>query len=75
MHLFHKLNKKFIAGFQILFVRHSFLIFRGIGIFMIALCQYIPAVFNNYSIMRINVIIILNVVFVIGRRYKNWIKV
>ena len=75
MYFFHKMGKKLIGGFQILFVHDTFNIFGGMGIVLIPFLQYLSAIFLNNSKMWVDIIIVLCIVFVIRRRNKDGIQV
>ena len=75
VHLFHQPDEKFIAGFQIPDVSGSLLIFLRADIVIGAFRKRIPAVLHDPPIMRIDVIIVLYVIFMIGRRYKKRVKI
>ena len=75
VYLFHKFCKKTVAGFQIFLICHTTDVFCCMGIILISRCQHFPTVFYNLSIVRINIIIILYIVLMIRRRYKNRIKI
>ena len=63
---FNQLNKKSVAGLQVCFVGYSFDVFRSMGIDRIPVLQSLATVAYDLSIVRINVIIILDIVFVVG---------
>ena len=75
MNFFYKLYKKFIAGFQIFFVRNTADIAAGMTIVHVPLNQNIPLIINNSAKVRIHIIIILNIIFVIGWWNKNRIQI
>ena len=75
MKFFHKFYKQRIAGFQILLIRHAFLILCSEMVFFLAFRQDFSTVFYNFSKMRIDIIIILYIVFVVGWRDKQRIEV
>ena len=65
--LLHQLDKQLIAGFQILFVGHTVNIPFGMGIVFVPVRQQISLIMNNFSKMRIHIVIILNIVLVVRR--------
>ena len=73
--LFHQFHKKCIAGFQICRICHTCNIAGSLTVVSFATFQKISLVFYNLSDMRINVLIILNIILMIGRGYKQRIKV
>ena len=75
VNLFHKSGKKSIAGLQILFVHHPLNIFAGMEIIIVSLRKTFSAVLHNHAIVRIYIVVILNIIFMIGRRYKDWIQI
>ena len=70
MRFFYYFYKKFIAGFQVLFVSNTMNIFRRLTIFQFAFFQHITAILHNAPNMWVNVIIILDIVFMVGWRHK-----
>ena len=67
VNFFNQLNKKSVAGLQVCFVGYSFDVFRSMGIDRIPVLQSLATVAYDLSIVRINVIIILDIVFMVGR--------
>ena len=45
------------------------------GIIRIALGHRFPFLFQDHAKMRINIIIILSIIFMAGGRYEQWIKI
>ena len=76
MSLRHHLCKKLIAGFEIFLIGHAVNISGCFTILpLIVDARSSPSSLDNFSNMRINVVIILNIIFVIGRRNKQGIKI
>ena len=75
MNLFYQFNKKCVAGFQILFICHPVNITTGMAIVPISRIKKFSLIFHNFSIMGIYIIIILNVIFMIRRRYEYRIQI
>ena len=75
MSLRHHLCKKLIAGFEIFLIGHAVNISGCFTILLLIGTQKLSLVMDNFSNMRINVVIILNIIFVIGRRNKQGIKI
>ena len=75
MDLFYKSDKESIAGFQIHLICNSLNIFCSMGVIFIPFRQDLSSIFYNLSIMRIDIIIVLTVVLMIGRRYKQRVKI
>ena len=71
----HKISKKGITGFQILPVGTSNAIPCRISVFRIPLLQKLSAVLHNHPQMRIDMIVVLRIVFMIGGRDKQGIKI
>ena len=71
----YKVCKKLIARLKVLFIDHPLDIFARMGIILIPLLQALSAIFYDDSIMRIYIVIILAVVLMIGRRYKDRIQI
>ncbi len=67
VHLFHKTGKKFIAGFQILFMNYPLNVFAGLLVILLPFLENLSAVLTDHRKVRINIIIILTVIFVVGR--------
>ena len=65
--LFHKLDKKLVTGLQVFPVRHPLLIFRRIYIFLHAHRERLSAVLHDDTKMRVNVVVVLDIVLVVGR--------
>ena len=64
--LMHQLRKQLVAGFQIFPVCHPADIAGGMGVVHVTFRQRLSPVPEDFSIMGIHIIIVLNVVFVIG---------
>ena len=62
---FHKLCKHLITCLQIALICHTPDIFCGMCIISILRCKQSVTVFNDLSVMRIHIIVILTVVFVV----------
>ena len=75
VHFFHKTGKKLVARLQVPDIPGPFLIFARVDIVLRAFRQRLASVFHDPAVMRINIIIILYVIFVIGRRYKERIEI
>ena len=73
--LLYYMGEKCVACFQIRFSGSTNLIFCRLTVIRTALRQNISSVFHDLRQMGINVIIVLNIVFVIGRGHKQRIKV
>ena len=75
VHLLHEIRKQLITCRQICRIGTASLI---AGCFLIGnriLCNNLPAILHDDSVMRINVLIVLTVILVIGRRDKERIEV
>ncbi len=66
MNLFHKADKEFIACLQIFLIHHAPYIALRPAVILLSLFKQRSAVFLNYGKVRINIIIILAIIFVIG---------
>ena len=75
MNFFHETGKKCIAGCQVLRVSTAHLISGRMIIVHRVCCLRLTAIFDDHAIMRIDVVIILTVVLVIGRRDKQRIEI
>ena len=75
MHLFYKTGEKLIARLQVPDVSGPFLIFARMDIIPGAFRQRLAPVRHDPAIMRIDIIIILYIIFMIGRRYKEGIEI
>ena len=75
VHLLHQSGKQFVAGFQIADITYSFLIFGCMYIVRCAFRQCLAAISHDFSIVRIDIVVILNIIFMIGWGYKQRIKV
>ena len=73
--LFHHLGKKRIACFQVLFVGHAGNILACKPVFLLPGRQKLSLFPNNLTEMRVNIIIILNIILMIGGGYKQGVKV
>ena len=75
MGFLHHPDKQFVACFQIGIIRHPVHIFCGKPIFPLPRRQQLPLFLHNFTEMRVNIIIILNIIFMVGRRNKQGIKI
>ena len=67
--------KPCIAGLQVFKADHPLPIHFGLPVIFSAVRQRSSPVFCNQSQMRVNIIIILGIIFMIGRRYKDRIQI
>ena len=65
--LFHHLGKEFVGSLQVRFVRHTVDVFGRKTVFALVVTKKFPFVIHNFADMGIDVIVILNIVFVVGR--------
>ena len=72
--LCHHLRKQFIAGLQIYLIGHTVNVSGGVPI-LLSMPEQFSLIRHNLSDMRIYIIVILNIIFMIGRRYKQRIKI
>ena len=75
MGLFYKLCKQKIACIKIFDISNSVYELCCFPIISNIFFQSIAPIFYNFTKMRINIIIILNIIFVVRRRYKHWVKI
>ena len=75
VNFFHQLCKKFITGFQILFIRYPVHIPGCMCITLISLTEQFSLIRYNHTEMRVYIIVVLYIIFMIGRRYKQRVKV
>ena len=74
-------DQKLVARLQILFIRYPLNIFGRLRIIPASFRKHRTAVFYNFSIinylseMRVDIIIILDIIFMIRGRYENRIKI
>ena len=45
------------------------------GVILVTFCQTLPTIFHDHAKMRIYIIVVLAVVFMVGRRYKDRIQI
>ena len=65
MHLFHQTRKELIAGLQIANVPGPLLVFCRMDIILSSLRQSLSSVLYDLSVVRINIVIILNIIFMV----------
>ena len=75
VNLFHQLDEQFIAGFQIFPAGHSLNIAACMAVIRISRPQQFSILFHNLPIMGIYIVIILDIILMIGRRYKNRVQI
>ena len=75
MCLLTQLCEQLVAGFQIPETGNTADITAGIPVVMSTLTQQFSFILQDHTIMRINIIVILNIILVIGRRYKQRIEI
>ena len=75
MRLLHQVDKQFIARLQVRLVRHTVNIPRCPRIVLVARPEQIAFVGDNLSEMRINIVIILNIILMVRRRNKHRIQI
>ena len=71
----HHLNKQPVAGLQIFTVCHPVHIFGRGTVFPLPLPEQIPLIIHQLSEVRVNIVIVLNIIFVIGGRDKKRIEI
>ena len=64
-----------VAGLKVRTVCHSVNVLCGITILLLSLRQKLALILHNFAEMRVDIIIILNIIFVIGRGDKQGIEV
>ena len=72
---FHYFRKKSIACLQIILIGYSVYISCGKTVLMLIVSKQLSFVMNDPAEMRINIVIILNIILMIGRRDKQRIKI
>ena len=75
MNFFHKIGKKSIRSLQIFLIYHTLAVFCRVAVVIVTIRQRLTTIFDNHCKMRIDIIVILCVILMIGRRYKNRIEV
>src|SRR5699024_10782518 len=75
VHLFYKAGEQFITGLQITNIPCALLILSGMDIVLSARGKHIASVFNNLSVMGINVVVILDIILMVRRRDKQRVKI
>ena len=73
--LLHQVDKQFIARLQVRLVRHTVNIPRCPHIVLVARPEQIAFVGDNLSEMRINIVIILNIILMVRWRNKHRIQI
>ena len=67
--------EKFVAGFKILFVGNAVNVFGGKAVFFLTVLQKFAFVVHDFADMGIDVIVVLNIVFVVGGRHEKRIEI
>ena len=67
MHFFHKLCKKLIARLEIPYIADSLLVLCSMNVVLCPFRNRLTAVSNNFPVMGIDIIVILYIIFVVGR--------
>ena len=75
VNLLNQFRKQCIACFQIFLRPGTDLVHRRITVALRALRKRRASVFDDPSVMRIDIIIILNIILMIGWRYKNRVEI
>ena len=75
MNFLYKICKPGVASLQIFLIHYPLLIDARLPVIFSTVRQRSSPVFCDQSQMRINVIIILGIIFMIGRRYKDRIQI
>ena len=75
MSFLHYFCKKCITCFQILQIGHSVDITGGILVFILPVLQQFSLIVNDLTKMGIDIIIILNIIFMVRGRYKKRVKI
>ena len=75
MRFLDNLRKQLIGSIQILLIGNTVDIFRRIAVFHLTGLQKITLLIYDLANMRINVIVVLYVIFIIGRRYEKRIEI
>ena len=73
--LLHQLNKKLIAGFQVFLSGYTIDILGRLDIILCPMGQQFSLIHHDLSKMRINIVIVLNIIFMIGGGYKQRIEI
>ena len=75
VHLLHQFCKQAVACLQIPNVPCPILIFCRSGIVLFSFWKNLSSVVCNHAVMRVDVVIILNIILVIRRGNKQWIEI
>ena len=73
--LLHEVDEKLVAGLQILLIHHALDILRGLLVVQLAGGQKLPAVIFYHCKMRIDIVVVLAVILMVGRGYENRIHI
>ena len=71
----YQLGKHFIGALQILLPRHPLNIARGMSIILVSILQKFTLIPHKMPQMGIDMIIVLNIIFMVGWRYEQRIKI
>ena len=71
----HKVPKKGITGFQVCFLGTANAVFTCLSVLRLSRKKHFSSIFNKPPQVRIDMVIILCVIFVIGGRYEKRVKV
>ena len=72
--LFHHMGEKFIAGFQVFPACRADLIFGCLAVVRTAFRQNLSSVFHDPAKMRINIVIVLNIVLMVEGDTNSGLK-
>ena len=75
VHLFHKPDEKLVARLQIPDISGTLLVFLRPDIVIGAFRERISAVLYDPAVVRIDVIIVLYIILMVGRRHKKRVKI
>ena len=75
MNLGDEIREESIARLEVVGIGHALDVTVGVTVVMVALVEEAVVVMKDYAVVGIHVVIVLNVVFVIGRRNEDGVQV
>ena len=72
---FHQPYEELVAGFQVPAVGRALLVLARFGVIGHAFGQDLSSVFQYHSVVRVDIIIILDIIFMVRRRYEQRVEV
>ena len=75
VHFFHQLGEVFVRLFKVGFIGYAADIFRRVAVVLFPALHIVVEIVLDYGKMRVDIVVVLRVVLVVGRRHEQRVEV